>query len=50
MRQSTDALLEYVVQWGLKHRTLKSGNRVIVVGRTNWLGQGQDLMMVHEVP
>jgi len=50
VRQSADALLQYVVQWGLENKTLKSGNRVIVVGRTNWLGEGQDLMMVHEVP
>ena len=50
VRQSVEALLESVVQWGLEHRTLKSGDRVIVVGRTDWLGDGHDLMMVHEVP
>ncbi len=50
VRQSADALLQYVVQWGLENNTLRSGNRVVVVGRTNWLGVGQDLMMVHEVP
>ncbi len=50
VRQPAEALLQYVVQWGMKHRTLKSGSRVIVVGRTDWLGDGHDLMMVHEVP
>ena len=49
VRQSADALLEHVVQWGLEHQVLKPGNRVIVVGHTSWLGEGQDLMMVHEV-
>lgn len=50
VRQSPDALLQYVVHWGLENNTLRPGNRVVVVGRTNWLGEGQDLMMVHEVP
>jgi len=50
VRQSADALLEHVVQWGLEHHLLKPGNQVIVVGHTDWLGEGQDLMMVHEVP
>lgn len=50
VRQSADALLQYVVQWGLENHTLQKGNRVVVVGRTNWLGRGQDLMMVYEVP
>jgi len=50
VRQSEDALWEHVVQWGLEHQVLKSGNRVIVVGHASWLGEGQDLMMVHEVP
>jgi pyruvate kinase len=49
VRQSADALLEHVVQWGLEHQVLRPGNRVIVVGHTSWLGEGQDLMMVHEV-
>jgi pyruvate kinase len=50
VRQSADALLQYVVQWGLDHGVLKSGNKIVVVGHTNWLGEGHDLMMVHLVP
>jgi len=50
VRKSADALLQYVVEWGLENNVLRSGNRVVVVGRTNWLDAGQDLMMVHEVP
>lgn len=50
VRKSADALLQYVVAWGLENNMIRSGNKVVVVGRTNWLGAGQDLMMVHEVP
>ena len=50
VRQSAEVLLQYVVRWGLENHTLQSGNRVVVVGRTNWLGDGHDLMMVHIVP
>jgi pyruvate kinase len=49
-RHSATALLDHVVKWGLEHRALKSGNRVIVVGRGNWLDAGHDVIMVHEVP
>lgn len=50
VRQSADALLQFVVQWGLDNRILKSGNTIVVVGHTTWLGGGRDLMMVHVVP
>lgn len=51
VRQSADALLQYVVQWGLENGTLNSGNKIIVVGHANWVGSGgHDLLMVHEVP
>lgn len=50
VRQSADALLQFVVQWGLDNEVLKTGNKIIVVGHTNWLGGGHDLMMVHVVP
>ena len=50
VRQSADALLQYVVQWGLENSVLKSGNKIVVVGHTNWIGSGHDLMMVHVVP
>ncbi|MEZ6127559.1 MAG: pyruvate kinase [Planctomycetaceae bacterium] len=50
VRQSADALLQFVVQWGLDNEILKSGHTIVVVGHTNWLGGGRDLMMVHVVP
>ncbi|MCP4171187.1 MAG: pyruvate kinase [Fuerstiella sp.] len=50
VRQSADALLQFVVQWGLDNHILKSGQKIIVVGHTNWLGDDHDLLMVHVVP
>lgn len=50
VRQSADALLQYVVQWGLDNQILASGHKIVVVGHTNWLGDGHDLMMVQVVP
>ena len=50
VRESAEALLQFVVQWGIENGTLRSGNRIVVVGRTNWLGEGHDLIMVHVVP
>lgn len=50
VRQSADALLQHVVQWGTENELLESGHKIVVVGHTNWLGEGHDLMMVHVVP
>lgn len=51
VRQSADALLQFVVQWGLDNGILKTGNKIVVVGHANWIGGGgHDLLMVHEVP
>ena len=51
VRESADALLQFVVQWGLENRTLKSGSTIIVVGHASWMGGGgHDLLMVHAVP
>lgn len=50
VRQSADALLQFVVQWGTQNNLLRSGSRIVVVGHTNWLGESHDLMMVHVVP
>ncbi|MEZ6121918.1 MAG: pyruvate kinase [Planctomycetaceae bacterium] len=49
VRQSADVLLKYVVEWGQNNQILKSGSRIVVVGHTDWLGTGHDLMMVHVV-
>ena len=50
VRQSADALLQFVVQWGSQQGLLRSGSKIVVVGHTNWLGETHDLMMVHVVP
>ncbi|MBL8818097.1 MAG: pyruvate kinase [Planctomyces sp.] len=50
VRQSADALLQFVVQWGAQHDMLRSGSKVVVVGHTNWLGETHDLVMVHVLP
>lgn len=50
VRQSADALLQFVVQWGSQHDMLRSGSKVVVVGHTNWLGETHDLVMVHVLP
>ena len=50
VRQSADVLMQYVVQWGLDNRLLKSGHKIVVVGHTDWLGGGHDLLAVHVVP
>ena len=50
VRQSADALLQFVVQWGMENGVLESGHKIVVVGHTTWLGEGHDLMMVHVVP
>lgn len=50
VQQSADALLAFVIKWGVRHRLLGSGSKVIIVGHTNWLGETHDLMMVHVVP
>lgn len=50
VRQSADALLAHVVEWGRQRDLLRTGSRIIVVGHTNWVGAGHDLLMVHVVP
>lgn len=50
VRQSAEALLDQVVAWGLEHRFLKAGQKIVVLGHTNWLGAGHDMMMVHTIP
>lgn len=50
VRQSADALLQFVVQWGTQRDLLRPGSKIVVVGHTNWLGETHDLMMIHVVP
>jgi len=50
VRQSADVLLKFIVEWGIDQKLLKAGNRIVVVGHTDWLGDGHDVLMVHVVP
>lgn len=50
VQQSADALLQFVIQWGQRHRLVQSGSKLIIVGHTSWLGETHDLMMVHVIP
>jgi len=45
-----EGLLEYAVRWGTNHGVLKSGSRIVLVGRTNWADEGHDMMLVHAIP
>lgn len=44
-----DQLINRVVAWGRKHQILATGNRVVLVGKTNWTGHGHDMMLIHSV-
>lgn len=43
-------ILGHVVEWGQKLGVLKSGSRIVVVGRTESSVEGNDLMLVHAIP
>ncbi|MCP4512728.1 MAG: pyruvate kinase, partial [Fuerstiella sp.] len=47
VRQSADALLQFVVQWGLDHRVLNSEQQLDLDLNTNWKDEGHDLMILH---
>lgn len=42
--------LGFVIGWGQKLGVLKSGSRIVVVGRTESSVEGHDLMLVHVIP
>lgn len=41
---------DFSIQWGLAEGVLKSGDRLVIVGTTNWSDKGKNLMLVHAVP
>jgi pyruvate kinase len=43
-------LLDAVCQWGRQHGVLETGQRLVLVGSSNWSAAGHDLVMVHSVP
>jgi pyruvate kinase len=47
---STEELLDFVVDWGRKHRVLESGSRIALVATSDWSAEGHDLLLVHVVP
>ena len=44
-----DQFIDRVVSWGRKHEILEAGDRVVLVGKTNWSGAGHDMMLIHSV-
>ena len=47
--EGPDQLIERVAAWGKREQVLNSGDRVVLVGRTNWSGHGHDMMVIHTV-
>lgn len=43
-------LLKFVVQWGKREKIMHAGNRLVLIGSSNWSDEGHDLMLVHVVP
>ena len=43
-------LLDAICVWGREHEVLESGQRLVLVGSSNWSAAGHDLVMVHAVP
>jgi pyruvate kinase len=43
-------LLDAVCHWGRKLGVLQAGQRLVLVGSSNWSAAGHDLVMVHSVP
>lgn len=50
MIRSPQELIQFVVEWGKKLGVLRSGSRIVVVGRTDWSAEGHDMMLVHAIP
>lgn len=44
-----DSLLDVAVAWGRERGLLARGDRVVLVGTTDWAFAGKDLMLVHAV-
>ena len=50
MNEHPAELISAVVEWGRRRKALKSGSKIVVVGKTNWNAPGHDLLLVHVVP
>lgn len=43
-------ILEYVVQWGQREGSLKSGSKLVLIASSNWSARGHDQLLVHAIP
>ncbi len=43
-------LVKFVEEWGLERGMLKPGSRVVIVGTSDWTGEGKNQVFVHVVP
>lgn len=41
---------DFASSWGISEGILKSGDRVVIVGTTDWADSGKNLLIVHAVP
>ncbi len=48
--ETPQAMLDFVVRWGKETGILHSGNRIVLVGSSNWSADGHDLLLVHAIP
>ncbi|RMG40893.1 MAG: pyruvate kinase [Planctomycetota bacterium] len=49
-QMGSEELVRFIVDWGRRTGTLRSGSRFVVVFGTQWSAHGHDIMLVHEVP
>lgn len=45
-----DELVDRVEKWGRKLGVLSNGDRVVIVGKTDWSGRGHDMMVIRSLP
>lgn len=50
VQKSPRDMLHFVVNWGKTANVLHSGNRIVLVGMSNWSSEGHDFLLVHAIP
>lgn len=50
VRQTPQALIDFVTDWGRREGVFASGSRFVVVANSDWTQEAHDLMLVHVVP
>lgn len=43
-------LRDYISEWGLREGVLHSGDRLVIVGTTDWSDCGKNMLLVHAIP